>query len=62
MPQEESSEVIEGQQEVRSASTLPLVTEAFHRLRAPSFIHVNLDAVAHNVRVLKSLAGSNTGE
>lgn len=63
MPHEESSGEIEGRQEgVTSANTLPLVTEVFDRLRAPSFIHVNLDAVAHNARILKSLAGPNTGE
>ncbi|XP_071534830.1 alanine racemase-like isoform X1 [Panulirus ornatus] len=44
-----------------SASLLPLATEAFLKVRAPAFIHVNLDAVAHNVHVLKRLSGPNTG-
>lgn len=44
-----------------SASSLPVILEAFARLKAPSLIYVNLDAVAHNVDVLKKLAGPNTG-
>ncbi|KAK8382809.1 hypothetical protein O3P69_011391 [Scylla paramamosain] len=38
-----------------------LASQALQQLRQPSCILVNLDAVRHNVRVLKGLAGSNTG-
>ncbi|XP_066957118.1 alanine racemase-like isoform X2 [Macrobrachium rosenbergii] len=44
-----------------AASALPLIHEIFAKLKAPSFIHVNLDAVAHNVDVLHRVAGPNTG-
>ena len=39
-----------------------LANLALQQLRQPSCILVNLDAVRHNVRVLKGLAGPNTGE
>ncbi|XP_037781444.1 alanine racemase-like isoform X3 [Penaeus monodon] len=42
------------------ASLLPLLDDAFAQLKVPSFIHVNLDAVAHNVDVLKGLSSSHT--
>ncbi|XP_069951375.1 alanine racemase isoform X3 [Cherax quadricarinatus] len=44
-----------------SSSLVALATQAFLELGAPSFIHVNLDAVVNNINVLKSLSGPNTG-
>ncbi|XP_045114117.1 alanine racemase-like [Portunus trituberculatus] len=38
-----------------------LAGQALQQLRQPSCILVNLDAVRHNVQVLKGLAGPNTG-
>ncbi|XP_068214799.1 alanine racemase-like isoform X2 [Palaemon carinicauda] len=43
-----------------AASFLPLIQEIFAKLKTSSFIHVNLDSVAHNVDVLQRLAGPNT--
>nr|XP_053644528.1 uncharacterized protein LOC128697039 [Cherax quadricarinatus] len=43
-----------------SSSLVALATQAFLELGAPSFIHVNLDAVVNNINVLKSLSGPNT--
>ncbi|KAK3873035.1 hypothetical protein Pcinc_021922 [Petrolisthes cinctipes] len=61
MPQGESGEEVKRPgRKVCSASTLSLVNEASNTLRATSFIHVNLDAVVHNVRILKGLAGPKT--
>ncbi|KAK4321846.1 hypothetical protein Pmani_007383 [Petrolisthes manimaculis] len=62
MPQEElGRKVIKRPgRKVHSASTLSLVNEASNTLRASSFIHVNLDAVVHNIRILKGLAGPKT--
>ncbi|XP_076055944.1 alanine racemase-like [Oratosquilla oratoria] len=37
-----------------------LANRIFKETRVPSFIHVNLDAVAHNVDVIRRLSGPNT--
>nr|BAH22617.1 alanine racemase [Penaeus japonicus] len=42
------------------ASLLPLLDDAFAQLKVPSFIHVNLDAVALNVDILKGLSSPKT--
>ncbi|CAL4060862.1 unnamed protein product, partial [Meganyctiphanes norvegica] len=43
-----------------AASTEDIAREAFSRVISPCIIHVNLDSVAHNVRLLKRMAGPNT--
>lgn len=46
----------------KAVPTSALAAQALRQVRAPSCILVNLDAVRHNVQVLKGLAGANTGE
>ncbi|KAG7168663.1 alanine racemase-like [Homarus americanus] len=64
MTGEESGEVVEpraADSPTAAGILLQFAAQAFCRVRDASFIHVNLDSVAHNIQVLKSLSGPNTG-
>ncbi|CAL4170648.1 unnamed protein product [Meganyctiphanes norvegica] len=37
-----------------------LTKEVFSKINMQTFIHINLDAIAHNVKILKSMAGPET--
>ncbi|KAG0719755.1 Alanine racemase [Chionoecetes opilio] len=50
-----------GEARQKAAPSSALASQALRQVRAPSCILVNLDAVRHNVQVLRGLAGPNTG-
>lgn len=60
MPGESEGETSSKMEALSTTCLVSLATEAFLQVRAPSFIHVNLDAVVHNVSVLRSLCGPTT--
>ncbi|KAG0726072.1 hypothetical protein GWK47_037324 [Chionoecetes opilio] len=51
-----------GEAQQKAAPSSALASQALRQVRAPSCILVNLDAVRHNVQVLRGLAGPNTAQ